>query len=67
MLFVAMLKVIPIFAALCFHMFDEMTIRRIKKSNKYSHVYVEEQIGRTYIEEYYYVSKLHSLRNFSKH
>ena len=67
-----MLKVILIFAALCFHMFDKMTISRIKNIyiNIYIYiyiVYVEKQIGRTNIEEYYYVSKLHSIRNFSKH
>ena len=74
LLSIAMLKVILIFAALCFHMFDKMTISRIKNIyiNIYIYiyiynVYVEKQIGRTNIEEYYYVSKLHSLRNFSKH
>ena len=63
-----MLNVIPIFAILCFHVFDKMTIIRIKikkfkkKKNKEGHVHVEEQIGRTNVEEYYYhyVSKLHS-------
>ena len=66
-----MLNVIPIFAILCFHVFDKMTIIRIKnkklkkktkKKNKERHVQVEEQIGRTNVEEYYYhyVSKLHS-------
>ena len=44
---------------LCFHVFDKMTIRMILK-NKNSHLHVEEQIERTDVEEYYYVSILHS-------
>ena len=49
------------FAILCFHVFDKMTIKIIqkkKKTNKDGHV--EEQIGRTNVADYYYVSKLHS-------
>ena len=54
-----MLNVIPIFAILCFHVFDKMTIRVIKKKkskknknkNKDGHVHVEEEIGRTNIEK----------------
>ena len=34
LLSISMLKVIPIFAVLYFHVFDKMTIRRIKKKTK---------------------------------
>ena len=47
------------FEILCFHVFGKMTIKMIKK-NKDGHGHVEEQIRRTNVEEYYYVSKLHS-------
>ena len=56
---ISMLNVMPRFAILCFHVFEKMTIKRIFfKKKKKGHV--EEQIGRTNVEEYYYVSKLHS-------
>ena len=58
LLFVLMLKVIPIFAVICFHVFDKMTIRRLKK--KWSCSRRRTKIGRTNIEKYYYISKLHS-------
>ena len=63
MISISKLKAIPIFAILCFHVFNKMTIRRIKKNKikfKDSHIHVEEQIGRTNVEEYCYFSKLHS-------
>ena len=65
LLSISMLNVIPKFAILCFHMFDKMTMKRILKKNKKKQKknkdgHVEEQIGRTNVEEYYYVSKLHS-------
>ena len=63
LLSVLMLKIISIFVILCFHMFDKMTIRVIKKKkskknknknkNKDGHVHVEEEIGRTNIEKCY--------------
>ena len=57
LLSVSMLKIISIFVILCFHVFDKMTIRVIKKKkskknkNKDGHVHVEEEIGRTNIEK----------------
>ena len=48
------------FAILCFHVFDKMTIKIIPKKQKNKDGHVEEQIGRTNVEDYYYVSKLHS-------
>ena len=53
---ISMLNVMPRFAILCFHVFEKMTIKR----NFFLNDHVEEQIGRTNVEEYYYVSKLHS-------
>ena len=42
-------------------MFDKMTMKIIqKKKRKKKDGHVEEQIGRTNVEDYYYVSKLHS-------
>ena len=48
-------------------MFDKMTMKIIqkkkekgKKERKKKDGHVEEQIGRTNVEDYYYVSKLHS-------
>ena len=49
------------FAILYFHVFDKMTMKIIqKKKRKKKDGHVEEQIGRTNVEDYYYVSKLHS-------
>ena len=62
LLSVLMQKVIPLFGVLYFYVFDNMILWMIAKKKKYKddHVHVEEQIGRTNIEEYYYVSKLNS-------
>ena len=62
LLSVSMLKIISIFVILCFHMFDKITIRVIKKKkkskknknkNKDGHVHVEEEIGRMNTEKCY--------------
>ena len=51
MISISKLKAIPIFAILCFHVFNKMTIRRIKINQRnLERETVEEQIGKMNFE-----------------